>query len=196
MTSNTDSTLFVYLTEHIRVKGYLARTPGNGFSLRTGMHSLDHHVEEWTLVVEGKEPIPGGGKSQAPQHFLSFFPLPHGHRSLRPIFGLVTLVVATLRDEWMILRKEMIERGPELGTADAFEAMSVEIRSLFDTFRADRPKRYQQHYWKMVFAPNRLLATPLMMEKLSDRALDAILAQAKTALRQLELEVAVPVKSA
>ena len=25
------------------------------------MHSLDHHVAEWTLVVEGKEPTPGRG---------------------------------------------------------------------------------------------------------------------------------------
>ena len=28
MTSNTDSTLFIYLTENIRVKGYLTKAPG------------------------------------------------------------------------------------------------------------------------------------------------------------------------
>ena len=29
--------------------------------------------------------MPGG---QEPQHFLNFFPLPHGHGSFRPTFGL------------------------------------------------------------------------------------------------------------
>jgi hypothetical protein len=104
--------------------------------------------------------------------------------------------LAGLVDEWLLLRKEMIARAPELGTTDALEALSVELQRLFDAFRADRPKRYQQHYWKLVFASDRLLATPVMMEEFSDRALDAILAQVKTAIRQLELEVATSGNSA
>jgi hypothetical protein len=39
MTSNTDSTLFIYSTEHIRVKGYLTGAPRNGFSWRAGTPS-------------------------------------------------------------------------------------------------------------------------------------------------------------
>jgi hypothetical protein len=39
MISNTDSTLLIYFTEHIRVKAYTRQGgPGNGFSRRAGMH--------------------------------------------------------------------------------------------------------------------------------------------------------------
>ena len=31
-----------------------SRDPGNGFSLRTGMHSLDHHVKEWICSLRKK----------------------------------------------------------------------------------------------------------------------------------------------
>src|SRR5258705_11141561 len=40
MISNTDSTLLIYFTEHMRVKAYKGRGPGNGFSRRAGMHRL------------------------------------------------------------------------------------------------------------------------------------------------------------
>src|SRR5258708_29955613 len=40
MISNTDSMLFVYSTEHIRVKVYLGRARGNGFSRRAGQQLL------------------------------------------------------------------------------------------------------------------------------------------------------------
>jgi hypothetical protein len=32
------------------------------------------------------------GGAQAPQHFLCFLPLPHGHRSFLPIFGIALLI--------------------------------------------------------------------------------------------------------
>jgi hypothetical protein len=32
------------------------------------------------------------GGAQAPQHFLYFLPLPHGHRSFLPIFGIALLI--------------------------------------------------------------------------------------------------------
>src|SRR6266852_2753108 len=41
MIANTDSILFVYSREHIRVKVYKGRGPGNGFSRRAGMHRSD-----------------------------------------------------------------------------------------------------------------------------------------------------------
>jgi hypothetical protein len=34
------------------------------------------------------------GYAFLPQHFLYFFPLPHGHWSLRPIFGCATTGVS------------------------------------------------------------------------------------------------------
>src|SRR6266436_8024346 len=40
MISNTDSTLLIYSTEHMRVKAYEGRGPGDGFSRRAGMHRL------------------------------------------------------------------------------------------------------------------------------------------------------------
>jgi hypothetical protein len=104
--------------------------------------------------------------------------------------------LAALADEWLVLRKEMIARAPELGTTDALETLSSDLQRLLDAFRRDRPKRYQQHYWKLVFASDRLLATPMRMEELSDRALDAIFAQIKTAIRRLELDVATSGNSA
>src|SRR6266853_1511399 len=38
MISNTDSMLFIYSEEHIRVKVYLAKGPCNGFSRRARLH--------------------------------------------------------------------------------------------------------------------------------------------------------------
>src|SRR5262249_22278577 len=32
-------------------QGIFSRAPGDDFSLRMGMHRLDHHVEEWALIV-------------------------------------------------------------------------------------------------------------------------------------------------
>jgi hypothetical protein len=61
MTSNTDSTLFVYSIEHILVKGYLGSAPGSGFSLHTGMRSLDHHSRNGLWLLKGKGPASGGG---------------------------------------------------------------------------------------------------------------------------------------
>jgi hypothetical protein len=49
----------------------------------------------WSL--KGKEPTPGGGSLNRRSTSKTSSRSPHGHGSLHPIFGLVTMVVATLR---------------------------------------------------------------------------------------------------
>ena len=44
----------------------------------------------------GAKPMASRGSHQAPWHCLNFLPLPHGHASLRPTFGVSRLTVSTL----------------------------------------------------------------------------------------------------
>src|SRR5262245_50267921 len=46
-------------------------------------------------LVRRDESPPGRHTAPAPQHFLYFFPLPHGHGSLRPTLGVLRTIVLT-----------------------------------------------------------------------------------------------------
>src|SRR6516164_1584550 len=68
-----------------------------GSFLRLSLRGVEGSVRNRRAVSVSVRRGGADGRLQAPQHFLNFFPLPHGHGSLRPVFCLVTLVAATLR---------------------------------------------------------------------------------------------------